>query len=417
MPAPLTPGGKRMPYSEFIVICAMTMALTALAIDIVIPAILLIGEVYGVVEENDRQWLITAYLLPFGIGQLFAGSLADRFGRKPVMLLGLVGYAAASIAAPFAPDFNTLLILRGLAGLSASAGRVAVVALVRDCFVGRDMASVMSIVMMVFMAIPILAPLFGQVLMELSSWALIFDAMAVLAAALFVWISLRLPETLAPENQRSLRFASVAEGFRIVLSTRRSIGYSLAMSAVFGSLFGFVNSSAQIYLNLYEVGRAFPLYFSVGGVMIAISSLINSRLVQRLGMHVLSHSAVLGFIGTALILLVLVVMMDGLPPLWLFVGATAILLFLFGFIGTNFNALAMEPLGAQAGTATAIFGFMQSSISASLGGLIGYAYNETVVPLLCGFLLCGCLAFVLILFGERGRYFGTSGGRTKLPAV
>lgn len=392
-----------LPYAEFVTLCALLMASTALAIDIVLPAMLIVGTELGAGTENAAQWMITAYLVPYAFGQLLLGPLADHFGRKPVILIGIAVYTVASVLSIYASSFGMLLALRGIAGFGASSGRVAVTAVVRDCYAGRDMASIMSLVMMVFMAVPILAPLLGQALLETFAWQAIFGFMGLFGVMLLAWIGLRLPETLAHENRRSLKFSAIAQAFKIVVSQRSSLGYALGGAIFFGSLFGFVNSSPQIYLNLYDLGLWFPVTFSLGGGAVAVASLVNSSIVQRLGMRRLSHLALLAFIGLGALMVLVALLYDGLPPLPVFVLGTVLMFCCFGFIGTNFNALAMEPLGAHAGMASAVFGFLQMGLAGSLGAIIGQFYNGTAIPLLVGFICCGLISLGCVLWAERGR--------------
>lgn len=381
------------------------MAINALAIDIVIPALLLIGDVYSVAEQNDRQWLITAYLLPFGIGQLLFGTLSDAFGRKNVMLAGLALYGCASMASPFAPDFTALLVFRAFAGLGAAAARVAVIATVRDCFAGREMAALMSIVMMVFMAIPIFAPAIGQLILIFAQWPYIFVFMGAFAGVMFLWISLRLHETLSGDNRKPLSLKNTIDAFRIVLSTRRSMGYSMAQALFFGCLFGFVNSAPQVYLGIYDMGALFPVVFSVGGMAVAIANLINASFVRRVGMRRISHSALCLFILAGCGMIGLAITFDNLLPLPIFVAGTGLMFMALGFIGTNFNAIAMEPLGEHAGTAASAFGFIQTAFSALIGAAIGQAFDGTTTPLLAAFVICAVCSLCFVFWAERGKLF------------
>lgn len=410
MPLDTSPKGSPIPYKEFVAVCALTIAVALLGVDIMISGILLIGEDFGVGDENSRQWLISAYLIPFGIGQLFFGNLSDSFGRKPIILIGLLIYALASLASPFAPDYQSLLILRITAGIAASAGRVAVVAMVRDCFSGRHMASIMSTVMMVVMVIPIVAPALGQFILFLSTWPFIFYFMTAFSMMMFAWIYFRLPETIANENRRELRVTNIVRSFKAVLNTRLSLGYSIALSIFFGCMFGYVNSSAQIFLQLYDLGPYFPIAFSFGGVVIAITSMMNSYLVQTVGMRRLAHGAVLFFIINTAILLALAIYWDGKPPIVIFVIGMGAMFGMYGFVGTNYNAMAMEPLGREAGTASAIFGFVQSSLAGLIGAIIGQLYDGTTIPLILGSLVCGLICLALTFWADKGKFMHVDEG-------
>ncbi len=392
-----------LPNKEFVALCALLMASTALATDVILPAMLVISGAFSLSNENAIQHMITAYLIPFGVGQLFFGPLADSFGRRKVIMAGMALYVVASIASVFAESYAALLAMRGLAGFGAASGRVAITAVIRDCFAGRHMASVMSLVMMVFMVVPIAAPALGQAILILFNWQSIFLFCAFFGSVLILWIAIRLPETLDPANRRPLQFATTWNAFRLVVSTRAAISYALAMAVFFGCMFGFINTTPQLYLDVYSLGNWFPFAFSVGAGGVSIASLINAKVVQHVGMRRLSHASLMIFCGMSAALIVLTMAYDGLPPISLLVSGTCLLFFCFAFIGPNFNALAMEPLGAHAGMASAVFGFLQMALAATVGAIIGQLYDGTALPMLMGFLLCGLASLGFVLLAERGR--------------
>jgi len=392
-----------IPRWEFIALCAALMALNSLAIDIMLPALQQIGASLGVENENHRQYVITAYILGFGGGQLFFGPLSDRYGRRAPLVAGLIIYVAAVAAAAVAPSFAILLACRLVQGIGAAATRVIAVSIVRDTFDGRRMAEVMSLIFMVFMAIPVIAPGIGQFIMLFATWHWIFVTMAIGALIVSTWALLRLPETLHPEYRRPLTVSSIVGGFRIVLTNRIALCYAFASTCIFGAMFGFINSAQQIYLDVFHVGEWFPLIFAGVAGVLAFSNFLNSRLVGRIGMRRLSQSALLLFLSISLAWLVVSLEMQ--MPLWLFVTFFALAMLPFGGLGANFNALAMEPLGELAGTASSILGFMQTFLGGILGTLIGQAYNGTVTPLAAGFCSVSVAALLMILLAERGRLF------------
>lgn len=390
---------------EFIALVASLMALNALAIDIMLPGLQQIGASLGVENENHRQYVITAYVLGFGAPQLLYGPISDRLGRRGPLLVGMVVYVAAAVAASFAPSFEMLLALRFLQGLGAAGTRVIAVSLVRDVFGGRAMAEVMSLVFMVFMIVPVVAPLLGQGVMLFSEWPMIFVLIATIAAVATLWTFLRLPETLAPDRRRPFSVASVLDGFRIVLSNRVALCYTLASTLVFGGLFGFINSAQQIYVGIYGLGVWFPVLFAAVAGMMAVSSFANARLVGRFGMRRLSHGALLGFLAVNLAAFALA--LAGPVPLAVFATLFTLAMLQFGWIGSNFNAIAMEPLGHVAGTASAVQGFVQTLGGGLIGAAIGQAFDGTVVPFTAGFCLLAFGALTLVLIGEKGRLFRT----------
>lgn len=388
---------------EFIALAAALMAINALAIDIMLPAMQQIGAALGVEDENQRQFVITAYVVGFGVAQLFFGPVTDRFGRRGPLLVGIGIYVGAAILAALAPDFWVLLLMRALQGVGAAATRVIAVSMVRDAFGGRQMAEVMSLVMMVFMIVPVIAPGAGQVLLLFADWQLIFHFMGIVAAAIGLWFFLRMPETLPVAKRRAFNPATIIDGFRIVVTNRLAFCYALATALIFGGLFGFINSAQQIFIDVYDLGVWFPLLFAILASMMALSSFMNSRLVGRYGMRGLSHFALFGFIAATTVWIIWALIAP--MPLIAFVGLFGAAMFMFGWIGPNFNALAMEPLGHVAGTASSVLGFLQTLGGGVIGAFIGLAFDGTVVPLAIGYAVSSFGALALVLIGERGRLF------------
>ncbi|WP_294929624.1 multidrug effflux MFS transporter [uncultured Paracoccus sp.] len=404
MSAP-TASSRDVSRPEFIALIAGLMALNALAIDVMLPALPYMGAALGVLNENDRHFVLTAYMLGFGIAQLAFGPLSDRFGRRAPLFVGLVIYVIAAFTAVFSPNFATLLVLRFVQGVGAAGTRVIATSVVRDRFHGRAMAEVMSLVFMVFMIIPVIAPAIGQVILLTGPWEYIFLFMAVVGMAITVWAFLRLPETLAPENRRPLRAAVILDGFRIVVTNRNAIMYGLAGTFIFAALFGFINTSQQIYVDIYDLGALFPLAFAFQASLMSVSSYTNSRMVRRIGMRRLSHGAMLTFVAVSALWLVLALTLPAMP-LWLFMGLLCVIMFMFGWSASNMNSLSLEPLGAVAGTASSVFGFIQTVGGALLGTLVGSFFDGTVVPIAAGYVIFGLLALGCILIAEKGRLFG-----------
>ncbi|THK38506.1 Bcr/CflA family efflux MFS transporter [Ensifer sp. MPMI2T] len=388
---------------QFIALMAMLMSINAVSIDIMLPGLQEIGASLGVADENDRQFVITAYLIGMGFAQLFFGPLSDRFGRKGPLLGGLALYGLCALAIVFVPTFAALLFFRFVQGVGAAATRVITVSVVRDVYGGRQMAEIMSLVMMVFMIVPVIAPSIGQLIMLFSEWHVIFVVIALFAVAIAVPVALRLQETLAPANRRAFTASSILDGFRIVLTNRLALFYTLATSALLGGLFGFVNSAQQILVGVYGLGIWFPAVFAAFAGMMAVASFTNSRLVQRFGMRALSHAALLGFTLASFVWVSLSLM--GPLPLPFFIILHAATMFQFGLIAANFNAMAMEPLGHVAGTASSVLGFTQTIGGGIIGALIGQAFDGTVMPLATGFFIVAIFALAFVLIAEGGRLF------------
>ncbi len=390
--------------AEFIAMIAALMALTALSIDVMLPALPQIRDEFALADPNRQQLVITAYVTGFALGQLFYGPLSDWLGRKTVLLPGLAIYAAASFACFAAPSFEALLVARFLQGLANAAPRVVAIAVVRDVYGGRRMAEVMSFVMMVFIVVPVLAPTFGSLFLLVGSWHLIFAFLFVISLVFAVWMAVRLPETRPAALREPLSVAWLVASFGEAMRNRQTLGYTLATGVIFGSLMGYINSAEQIFVEVYGLGRLFPVVFGGCAAALAVASFLNSRFVGRFGMRRISHGAMLGFLGFALVHLAIAAVF-GRPPLLVFVVLLALTLLCFGLMMPNFNALAMEPMGRIAGTASSFVGAVTTGVAAMLGLWVGQHYDGTVMPLLVGFAVFGTLGVLIVLFTERGRLF------------
>ncbi|MEO1167092.1 MAG: multidrug effflux MFS transporter [Pseudomonadota bacterium] len=401
--APAELARKAPGFREFVAMVATLMAMTALAIDAMLPALPAIGEALNVVEDNDRQLVIGALLLGFGLAQIVHGPLSDRFGRRPLLVGGLGLYALSSVVAAFAQSFELLLAARFAQGIAVAATRVLAISIVRDLYVGRKMAQVMSFAMMVFMAVPVLAPLFGEIILSVASWRWIFWMFAGIGIGVGLWIGWRLPETLQPEDRLPLTPRRVARGWKHTLTDRKSLGYMLASALLSGALFGFINSIQQVMYDTFDrPDMLVPAFALIAGAMSA-ASLLNSRIVLRLGTRLVSHSALLVFIGLAVASTVIA--WSDSKSLWLFLILLSANMGAFGLCGANFSAMAMEEMGAIAGTASSVQGAVGVLFGAIIGGAIGQMYDGTTLPLSLGFLLCSLVALGCVFVTERGRLF------------
>ena len=397
------PAGAPIGFVEFVALVAALMSLAALGIDSMLPALPAIGAALGVATENQRQFIVTAFVLGFGIAQLAHGPLADRFGRRTVLLWAIGGYVIANIACAVSASFELLLAARVFGGAMVAATRVATVAMVRDCYHGRPMARVMSIAFMVFMIVPVLAPAFGQTVLLFANWRGIFWVVAGLSLLVWTWFFIRMPETLHADAQQPLSVKRVAGGWKQTLSDRWSLGYTLASTSLMGALYGYLNSVQQIMFDTFRHPQLLAVMFAVTAALMAAANLTNARLVMRLGTRLISHSAV-----TALVVLSaihLAVALAGYETLVGFVILQALTMGCFGLATSNFSSMAMENMGGIAGTASSVQGFTSVTFGAMIGVVIGQAFDGTTAPLAAGFLLCGIVSLVVVAITERGRLF------------
>lgn len=402
-PTPQSSQSFRPGFREFVAMIAAIMALIALGIDSMLPALPAIGDSLGLTLENQRQYVISAFMLGFGLAQIIVGTLADRFGRRPILLASLAGYTIFAVIAAFAPTFELLLIARVAQGASAAGGRVLAISIVRDRYVGRQMARVMSLAFIVFMAAPILAPTVGQLILIFAQWRWIFAVLAVAGASLFLWAALRLPETLAEENRAPITLARLNSAFQRVLRDRQSSGYTMAIALLTGALYGFINSVQQIVGNTFSSPHLLAIVFGAVASTMAFGSLFNSRFVVKWGMRFIGHWALIGFIAFSA--LHFAVSVTGHESLMIFILLQAACMGCFGLATSNFGALAMEHLGDVAGTASSLQGSFSTILGAVIGVVIGQSFDGTTVPLYAGFTLCGLAGLGVILLIEGGRLF------------
>lgn len=407
--------GRRIHMREFVVLMAALMSLNALAIDAMLPALDEMAAGFGVLDSNRRQLVVGIYLLSSGVGALFPGSLADRFGRRPVLFVCLGLYALISLACAIAPTFDALLVLRALQGFVTAGLMVLPAAIIRDRFEGDAMARLLSLIMLVFMIVPVLAPSLGQLVLLFAPWEAIFGLLTVLSLTVFAWAYVRLPETLAPENRQPIDGRTVLRNLPLTLRTRVAVGYVFGAGLTFGAIFGYINSAQQLIGEHFGAGDAFPIIFGATASTLFLSTFTNSRIVERFGARRVSHTALVLFIGLSAAQVAVALLAP--DNLWLFVPLMAGNLCLLGFTGSNFGSIAMQPFADTAGAASSVQSFIRMTLGAGMGIAIGQLYDGTALPLALALLMCSMLALVLVLFSERGKLFRRPGEARRYLAV
>lgn len=403
MSVPSAPPARQIGEREFIVMMASLMALQALSIDSMLPALGAIAAELGAGNPNHRQLVIGVYLFGAALGALVPGALADRFGRRPVLFTALGIYTVLALACAVVQDFTTLLVLRGLQALGSAGLSVMPSAIIRDCHEGDRMARMLSTTALVFMVVPVLAPSFGQAVLQFAGWRWIFGLTTVLSLAVTLWVWLRLPETLDPANRQEIRPRRIAANMGTALLNRASIGYVIGGGLVWAGLFGFLNSSQQLVAEHFGAGESFPLYFAAMAGCMAVANLVNSRIVERFGARRVSHIALLAFI--ALAGLQVSRAFAGDETLQEFAVMMGVQMCLCALMGANFTSIALQPFGQIAGAAASVQMFTRSALSSLLGGAIGQAFDGTARPLATALLVGGLVALALVGYSERGRLF------------
>ncbi len=409
----LSPKPKLLGDRELTVMMASIMALNALAIDAMLPAFPRMAAGLGVTDANRIQYVIAAYLFGMGAGSLVHGPLSDRFGRRPILLGAIGGYILCALACSFATSFEMLIAMRVAQGLCGAALGVLVTSIIRDQFEGDAMARRMSTIFLVFMAVPIVAPLVGSAVLLFAGWRSIFDLFAIMAVLVLSWVALRLPETLAPENTTPIEPRALAAAWKQVITNRSANCYMLAGGTSQGALFGYLNSSQQIFDKTFSAPDFFPIGFAIIAFGIACANFTNSRIVERSGARRVSQTALFAFITLAIAQALAAHFAPGSLPL--FLGLITFNMAMIGFVGSNCSSIAMQPFGAIAGSASSFQNFVRTIWAALIGALIGQQFNGAVTPVALGFLICGLAALSLILFGERGRLFTRPGTTRHVP--
>ena len=398
---------KDIHFREFVLLCACLMAMNALSIDPMLPALPAIGRDLAIPHPNDRQLIISTYFMGLGIGSLLFGILSDRYGRKRVLGSAIALFILSSIACAGAQSFAMLLAGRACAGFFAGASRVITVGIIRDRFKGDAMARVMSLIFAVFMLIPVVAPSLGQAVLWFAPWRWIFWILTILASLILLWMMVRMPETLKPENRLRISASAIFRTIGAVVATRSSIGYMLASGVVMGGLIGFILSVQQIFFDIFHARALFPFAFAAIAGSMGVGSLVNSRLVSRFGARRLSQGALLGLILANL--LHFAVIRSGHESIGSFVLFQSLTMLAVAFTGSNFGAISMEPFARGAGVASSFQSFLTTAVSSALGSLIGQAFNGTTEPLTLGLLVFGSIAFLIIIWAERGKLFTRPG--------
>ncbi len=395
-------------FVEFIILVALLNSVVALAIDIMLPALPQIGEGLGVGDHNDRQMVVVVFGLGFGLSQIVFGPFSDRFGRRTVLIPAMAFYTVFSLAAIWTESYAALLAMRAAQGACAAAVRVVTTAIVRDCFTGREMSRVMSYSYSIFMVVPIVAPGIGQAILVVAPWQWIFAFLGVFGAALGVWTFVRLKETLPEDERRPISYAAVSQAFGEIASNRISVGYTIAAMLCFGGLYAYIVSSQQVFDVVFDKAAWFATAFGATACLMAIFSLLNGQLVRRLGMRMISHWALIAY-AVAATLLVAISMQDN-TPFWPSFLLMAMIMGAFGVVSANFNAIAMEPMGRIAGSASSLIGVVTFTGGAALGAVVGRFFDGTLVPLALGFAIFGYLSILVVVWTDRGRLFRRSAG-------
>jgi DHA1 family bicyclomycin/chloramphenicol resistance-like MFS transporter len=367
------------------------MGLNSIALDIMLAALPEIGAAMGTADPNLAQLTVGAFLFGAAGSALVVGPLADRFGRRRPILAGLGVFVVAALLSPLAPNVECLLVLRLLQGIGVGTTRLSQ-AVLRDHYAGSEMAEAMSLSLMLFLILPLVAPLFGQGILLVAGWQTIFLTMGALGALVLGWTWWRLPETLAAENRRRFSPASIVAGLGEIARDRMAVGYGLAAMFLLGALYGAIASAQQVYGEAFGLGGLFPLAMGATAIVQSGAAYLCGRLIRRIGAARVAGIALRVYCGCAALMVVAQAL--GWLPFPAFVLLMTATMAMFTWADATLGALSMTNLGRLAGTAASAFGALQALGATVLGSLVGLGYDGTPRALVWGVLVLGCAALV-----------------------
>lgn len=392
------PAARRLPLPEFVALAGVLFATVAFSIDAMLPAMSVIAADLTPDAPNRVQLIITVFVLGMGTGTLFTGPLSDAFGRRAVILGGTALYMAAALAAMLAPSLETLLAARLVQGLGAAGPRVAVLAMVRDLYSGREMARVVSFAMLVFTLIPAVAPLIGAGIIWATGWRGIFGAFLVFGVLTSLWLMLRQAETLTPDQRRPFRPAMLARGFVEVLGDAQVILVIAALACVFGALFTTLSTAQLVFAETFGRAASFPFWFAGIAFLSGLGSLLNARIVVRLGMRRVIAATLAAQVALSLAMAALAWTgaLAGAPYFAVYLVWTLSIFLMAGLTIGNLNALGMEPLGHLAGLGASLIGSIATVGAVVIAVPVGLTFDGTPLPLALGMFFMTAAALALM---------------------
>ena len=391
---------NQKPNFEFVALMASLMSIVALAIDALLPAISNIGKAIHSEDPTVNQLLITMIFLGLGVGQLFFGPLSDSYGRKPVVYIGFIVFALASVICLFAPNIEIMVAGRILQGIGLSAPRTITNSIIRDSYKGDYMAKVMSFVVAFFILIPVVAPALGKLILDAFGWEAIFYAQLLFGLVVAIWFWKRQKETLKPEYKIPFSLSVFTNGLKEFLKYKETVAFTMISGLVTGAFLVYLSASQHIFENQYELKEAFPYIFAGLAVSIGLSTFLNGTLVLRFGMRKLSFMALITFCIIALLYVIFFWGSDN-PSIYVLVAFLFIQFFCLGFMWGNFRSIAMEPIGHIAGIGAAINGFVSTLLSIPIATLIGFYVDDTVWPMFLGLAICGLGSLTIFMMSKR----------------
>lgn len=392
---------SRLDVREFIVLFALLMSLNALTIDAMLPALPAIAEDLNVSDSKHTQLVISMFILGSVFGELIFGPISDAFGRKKSVIFGIAVYATGTLIAIFSSSLFMLLAGRMIQGVGISGSRIGARALIRDLFVGEQMARIMSFIFTIFIIIPMIAPLMGQQVTEYFGWRAIFIAFLIHATIAVGWFLIRQEETLTPERRIPLSFSNIWRSANLIVRHVKVMSYTLVSGFVLGGMIVYLSTSQAMFEDFYQKGEQFPLLFAFLAIGIGMAAIINGKIVVRVGMHRVCKWALLGITLCSSFLLLYGRLYDGIPPFYGLMALMFCILFFVGFMFGNINAMCMQWLGGIAGIGSSVVGSLSSLTGVTLSVIAGRFYAGDIFALAGTFLFVGIVSLALLSVAKR----------------
>ncbi|WP_070090387.1 MULTISPECIES: multidrug effflux MFS transporter [Pseudomonas] len=383
---------------RIVLILGALSAFGPLAIDFYLPAFPAMAQAFGT-DEKHVQTTLAAYFLGLSLGQLAYGPVADRFGRRAPLLFGITLFTLASLACAYAPNLETLVLARFVQALGGCAGMVLSRAIVSDKCDPVASAKVFSQLMLVMGLAPILAPMLGGVLVNVSGWQSIFLALSLFSAACLLAVSLGLPESLPPDMPRQPLSGALRQYLRL-LGDRVFLGHALTGGVAIAGMFAYIAGSPFVFIKLYGVpAEHYGWLFGTNAAGFILMAQVNARLLAKRGPAFLLARAVWLYLLAGLALLCVAALRPA--PLWPLLVPLFLCIASLGCIIPNASACAMSGQGARAGSASALMGCVQFSVAAGAAALVGVLHDGSAVPMALVISLCGALVVSVAMLTRR----------------
>ena len=386
---------------EFVTLMALLTSLVALSIDTMLPALSMIGDDLNSPSMQHTHMIITLFFFGMAFGQLVFGPICDSFGRRFGVYLGSLIFCLGTLICMAAKTMEVMLLGRLIQAFGVSGPRIATMAMIRDIYVGDRMARVMSFIMVVFIMVPMMAPIIGQAILRYFTWHYIFAFFFVMVILSVLWLALRQPETLAKVDRRKFTWSEFFSASRFILTHREVWPYMLGIGLVFGGFLGYLGATQTIFVGFYDVGDWFAYIFAALAFSIGCASLVNAHLVERLGMVRLCQLALRGHLLLSVMFVIAQILYQGLAPLAVTIGLLFVNFFFVGILFGNINSLAMEPLGEVAGVGAALLGAVSSVVAVLIALVVDAFLVDTLIPIGIGFVSCCILTMALFKYARN----------------